>query len=245
MLRSSTNLLFQLRTAFATRPTPARMLRLCPVVMQLNANNHHPRWNMIIRSYGGDTATSSSSSSFSSDAKVLVRGSIPAGGRNVAVGQFAETERLYTAEDVDLFARLVGDRNPLHRSWDVEKLPSVISKHPLIKKGKEPEKTLVLVHGMLVSSLFTCIFGTLIPGAVYLQQTLDFRKPVYVENSAVVGRVTITRIRRWRRKGLILTCDTTVFSKEDGEEKIRGQADVWLPPPSDVEESSNLLENQS
>jgi acyl dehydratase len=175
--------------------------------------------------YVGDAASSSTFSDF----KILIRGSIPAGGWGVATGQFAEIERLFTKEDVDLFGKLVGDQNPLHQSWEFKCLPSAINGHPLVKENdKDPSTTMILVHGMLVSSLFTCIFGTLIPGAVYLQQSFDFRKPVYV-NSVVIGRVTITRIRRWNRKGLILTCDTTIMSKGDGEEKIRGVADVWLP----------------
>lgn len=175
--------------------------------------------------------------------KVRIRGNIPEGGHGVAVGQCAETERSFTAEDVDRFGRLVGDGNILHRAWDFQNLPLAMEGHPLVTvpeatdgEDEEPSKTVILVHGMLVSSLFSCIFGNLIPGAVYLRQSLDFRKPVYV-NTVVIGRVVITKIRRYRRKGLILTCDTTVVSKDDdggGEEKLRGEADVWLP--SAVEE---------
>jgi acyl dehydratase len=70
------------------------------------------------------------------------------------------------------------------------------------------------------------IFVSLIPGAVYLKQTLDFRKPVFV-NTGVIGRVTISRIRQWKQKGLIITCDTKVLSQ--GKECVRGEADVWIP----------------
>ena len=90
---------------------------------------------------------------------------------------------------------------------------------------------MILVHGMLVSSLFSCIFGTLIPGAVYVRQFLEFRQPVYV-NTVVIGRVVITKLRRYRRQGLIVTCDTTVVAKEARAGKeimLRGEADVWLP----------------
>lgn len=163
-------------------------------------------------------------------APAVVRGSIPAGGAGVAVGQCAETERQFTVADVALFGKLVGDQNPLHRSWELSRLsssPSAMDGHPLIQASEQdPKLTKVLAHGMLVASLFSSIFGTLIPGAVYISQSLDFRKPVYVD-TVVVARVTITRIRRWTRKGLILTCDTTVVA--DGEEKVRGAADVWLP----------------
>ena len=78
---------------------------------------------------------------------------------------------------------------------------------------------------MLVASLFSSILGTLIPGAVYLKQTLDFTKPVY-SDGLVVGRVSVTRLRHVR-KLWIATCDTVVEG-DDGV-KVRGQADVWLP----------------
>lgn len=160
-------------------------------------------------------------------AEVVVRGSIPAGGNGVAVGQIAETDRSFTAEDISSFGKLVGDENPLHQRWAMDNLPDVLENHPMLSfSDDDPKVTRNLVHGMLVSSLFSSIFGTLIPGAVYLKQTLAFSRPVYVDE-LVTGRITIERIRHWRRKGLVLTCDTLVFSNK--EEKVGGKADVWLP----------------
>ena len=172
----------------------------------------------------------------SSSEKVMVRGNIPKHGHGVAVGQTAESDRAFTADDVQLFGKLVGDENPLHHSWRVDALPETLENHPLLQvfdKDDDPIKsTKILVHGMLVSSLFTSIFGTLIPGAVYLKQTLDFARPVYV-GEHVTGRIVIERIRYWRRKGLILTCETIVQGGSD--EKVRGKADVWLPRGSVVD----------
>jgi len=169
-----------------------------------------------------------------SSRQVIVRGSIPVGGKGVAVGQFAESDRIFTAEDVNLFGKLVGDQNPLHQQWEMDRLPDLLENHPMVHAANEDDhgdgnhtkKTKILVHGILVSSLFSSIFGTLIPGAVYLKQSLDFARPVFVDES-VTGRIIIERIRQWRRKGLILNCNTIVHSGD--EEKIRGKADVWLP----------------
>ena len=169
----------------------------------------------------------------------VVRGSIPAGGNGVAVGQYAASDRVFSAEDVALFGNLVGDPNPLHTQWDLDHLPALLERHPMIHPDKNAEGIIsndnhptyskILVHGMLVSSLFTSIFGTLIPGAVYLKQSLEFARPVFV-GEKVTGTIAIERIRRWRRKGLILTCDTTVTSHSDPEDgRVRGKADVWLP----------------
>lgn len=85
----------------------------------------------------------------------------------------------------------------------------------------------------MVASLFSCIFGTLIPGSVYRKQTLSFRAPVFA-NDVVTGRVQVTKIRSLLRRegvggggGVVLTCDTKVLC--EGRECITGEASVWLP----------------
>ena len=129
-------------------------------------------------------------------------------------------ERCFAQQDIDEFANLVKDYNPLHRSED---LPPELQSHPLLEESN-PRKP--IVHGMLASSLFSCIFGTLVPGAVYLKQKMDFRSPVYA-NDLVVGRVEVLRVREFRSKGIIVTCDTQVL--REGTGCVVGQADVWLP----------------
>ena len=174
---------------------------------------------------------------------VIVRGSIPSAGGNdgvIQVGQYAESDRVFSADDVDAFGKLVGDDNPLHKEWNLEEgLPKPLENHPMIRPtddGGDGKTTKILVHGMLVSSLFTSILGTLIPGAVYLKQSLEFVRPVYV-GERVTGKITIERIirRRSNNKGLILICDTTVRSSSQNadhpeeDQRVRGKARVWLP----------------
>jgi acyl dehydratase len=159
---------------------------------------------------------------------VVISGTLPRHGKGVAVGQYATVERVFTEHDVDTYARLVGDSNPLHTSWtrqELEQQSTELPSHPLVQ-WTEDNKSKVLVHGMLVASLFTCIFGTHIPGAVYMKQTLAFRRPVFA-NEPVTGRVAITAVRDFRKGGLIVTCDTRVY-KDTETECVRGSADVWL-----------------
>ena len=112
-----------------------------------------------------------------------------------------------------------------------------------------------IVHGMLVSSLFSTIFAALAPGCVYINQSLDFVSPVFVDD-VVVGRLKITRVRQWprrRRSGVVVTCDTQILrrvvaragecyqnnnssSNDDSGTTndttvlaVRGMANVWLP----------------
>ena len=180
----------------------------------------------------------------------IITGTIPPRGHGVQVGQLAQVQRTFSLSDVQTYGRLVGDENPLHQppsSWTNSELGlsqddvEFFQTHPLLQQPEQEQqsmrnndndkptrttpKPLIVVHGMLVASLFSCIFGTLAPGAVYMKQSLQFHKPVYV-TQPVVATTTITRIRDWTggrrrgtqaqatnsRGGVVLTCDTTVQS---------------------------------
>lgn len=93
-------------------------------------------------------------------------------------------------------------------------------------KDGRPE---AIVHGMLVGSLFSSIFGTLIPGSVYRSQRLEFRQPVFA-NDPIVARVVVLDVRNMKGRGLLVTCDTTIASAYDKLVKhVEGEATVWLP----------------
>ena len=92
---------------------------------------------------------------------------------------------------------------------------------------------------MLTASLFSSIFGTLIPGSVYRSQTITFQSPVYSQER-VVGRVQVRSVRDMKSRGLLVTCDTNVYKncgdtsdnikdKRDAIVCISGEAQVWLP----------------
>jgi len=155
------------------------------------------------------------------------------GGHGISIGNNAEVERIFTVEEVRQYGQLIGDNNPIHQqSSSDHSFPGVI------------------VHGMLTASLFSSIFGTLIPGSIYRSQQLLFDAPVYC-NERVVGRVEVTKIKDLR-KGVLVTCDTLVI-KHPIEQKqqntsnnpvkgsngkgvdnylikcVRGEATVWLP----------------
>lgn len=124
------------------------------------------------------------------------------------------------------FGKLIGDENPLHSPQTTFPLGfEVLEKAGVIQWNTETNQSQVLVHGMMVGSLFSCIFGTLIPGSVYRSQQLAFKSPVFC-NHQVTGRVVVTKARTWR-EGLVLTCDTKVECQ--GKDCITGEATVWLP----------------
>mmetsp|Transcript_672 Transcript_672/g.736 ORF Transcript_672/g.736 Transcript_672/m.736 type:complete len:158 (-) Transcript_672:288-761(-) len=121
----------------------------------------------------------------------------------------------------------------------------------------EDEEGKIVVHGMLTASLFSAIFGTLIPGSIYRSQKLNFRSLVYC-NEPIVGRVYVTKVRNMKGRGALVACDTSILRRrgggrrrsfleeqgdfliggdgegggvcrEDMEECIVGEAEVWLP----------------
>src|ERR1700741_2404433 len=74
----------------------------------------------------------------------------------------------FSQEEVNRFAEVTGDRNPVH--LDPAYAATTIFKRPIM-------------HGMLGASLFSKVFGTLFPGegTIYLKQSLTFMKPMFVD----------------------------------------------------------------
>jgi acyl dehydratase len=73
-----------------------------------------------------------------------------------------------TQEEVQRFADLTGDNNPIHLDADYAATTSF--KRPII-------------HGMLGATVFTKVLGTQFPGfgSIYVKQTLEFLRPMFVE----------------------------------------------------------------
>ncbi|MGB6624152.1 MAG: SDR family oxidoreductase [Candidatus Acidiferrum sp.] len=87
--------------------------------------------------------------------------------RQLAIGESFAVERAFAQEDVNQFAQLSGDYSPLHVDPEY---------------ARTTEFGGCVVHGILLSSLFSQLVGMHIPGkhALYLGQDLAFRKPVLV-----------------------------------------------------------------
>ena len=66
-----------------------------------------------------------------------------------------------------------------------------------------------VAHGMLSAGLIGTVFGRQVPGAVYVSQTLRFRRPVFLGDT-VEARVTVRAARARGADHNLLTCDTRV-----------------------------------
>lgn len=126
---------------------------------------------------------------------------------DIGVGDVFEFKKVLTLEDVDSFAGLTGDLNPLHCD------EAYASRSPFKKR---------ISHGMLAASLFSTLVGMLCPGrrSLYLSQMLDFRRPIYPGTELTVLGKVIGKVDSVK----IVVIETTIL--ESGEEMITGEAKV-------------------
>lgn len=122
------------------------------------------------------------------------------------IGQSASLKKVFDSDEVLAFAELSLDRNPIH-------IDENYAEHGLFGKR--------IVHGFLVGSLISAVFGTKLPGegAVYLHQEMNFRKPVF-HGDEITATVTVTNVRKDKS---ILYFDTKC-ENDRGDVVIDGKA---------------------
>jgi acyl dehydratase len=83
---------------------------------------------------------------------------------SIAVGDSAQVTRRVTSGDIGEFVDAVGDHNPVHA--DREYAASTVFKEPI-------------APGIWTAGLISAVIGTRLPGpgAIYLSQSLRFRRP--------------------------------------------------------------------
>ena len=131
----------------------------------------------------------------------------------LAVGQSVETKRTVTAADIDGFAAVSGDHNPIHVD------DAFAATTPF--GGR-------IAHGMLAAAFISATVGNELPGpgTVYITQSLKFRRPVK-PGDEVATRVEITAIDE-RRGWVTLKTACSVA----GKTVVDGEAVVAFPKRS-------------
>jgi acyl dehydratase len=116
-----------------------------------------------------------------------------------------------TPEEVDSFARLSGDVNPLHLDDGF---------------GQQRGFRGRVVHGALVNSYISRILGTELPGpgCLWLSQSTRFTRPVYVADPIEV----VVRVVHKSESLRTLVLETTVHNLR-GETLLVGEAKVSVP----------------
>jgi 3-hydroxybutyryl-CoA dehydratase len=127
------------------------------------------------------------------------------------VGDQFRWERHISAEDVKIFAEIVGDLNPIH-------LDAEFAANSFFKKR--------IVHGAFLAGLISKVLGMDFPGqgTVYISQNSVFKRPVYVGTSVAV-EVKVTQVIAEKRR---LILDTNILNSEN-QACLAGSATVWLP----------------
>ncbi len=120
----------------------------------------------------------------------------------------------FSQEQVEAFAAITGDKNPIHLDKD-------FAAKSIFKKR--------IMHGFLSSSVFSRIIGMHFPGngAVYLSQSMKFLRPmftdiVYKANVKVVASDIKNRFK----------LETIITSTDNGEMTIEGSAWILFKEPS-------------
>ena len=130
------------------------------------------------------------------------------------VGDSAEITKTIDETDIQAFAEVTGDHNPIHLDETFAKTT---------RFGRR------IAHGMLSASLISAVLANKLPGegSIYLSQTLQFVAPVF-PGDEVTARVTVKEIREDKP---ILKLETICVNQRD-EVVIRGEATVLLPQES-------------
>ncbi|MCL4539969.1 MAG: MaoC family dehydratase [Bacteroidetes bacterium] len=136
----------------------------------------------------------------------------------IKIGDSATRSRKIEPEDVEAFARITGDTNPVHLDEAYARTT---------RFGRR------IAHGILVSGLISAILANDLPGpgTVYIHQELNFKSPVFIgdEIKAVVTCVDI------REDKPIAKLDTKIWNAA-GELVIDGEAVVLVATPKGTSE---------
>ena len=100
---------------------------------------------------------------------------------DLAVGMEASYGRAVTRADIQAFAEITGDTNPVH-------LDAAYAAGTPFKER--------IAHGMLSAGYISAVFGTKLPGpgAIHVSRSLDFRGPVRIGDTV---RRYNRQLRHW------------------------------------------------
>ena len=124
-------------------------------------------------------------------------------------GDIFRKDLRYSQADVQKFAEVTGDTNPVH-------LDEAYAAGTMFKKP--------IMHGFLGGSFFSRVFGTMFPGegTLYLKQVMEFRKPMFVDTDYEAVFTVLTVDAEKHRA----TVQTQIIDKASGAVTINGEATV-------------------
>ncbi|KPP84892.1 MAG: 3-hydroxybutyryl-CoA dehydratase [Rhodobacteraceae bacterium HLUCCO07] len=138
----------------------------------------------------------------------LPRGTITI--EEIEMGMTRHLRKVVTDEDIEMFAQVSTDRNPVHLDDDYAR--------DTIFEGR-------IAHGMLTAGLISAVIGEQLPGhgTIYMGQSLKFLAPVR-PGDMVLAEVEVVGIEHAKRR-VTLDCRCLV----DGNKVLVGEATVLAP----------------
>jgi len=129
---------------------------------------------------------------------------------DLSIGQSVETSNTITQKDIEKFADLSGDHNPVH-------LDEAYAAGTQFKS--------IIAHGMLSASFISGILGTSLPGtgAIIMGMTLKFLAPVH-PGDTVRTVVTVKEVIAEKRR---VICQTACYV--GATQVIEGEAMLQVP----------------
>ena len=128
----------------------------------------------------------------------------------LSVGQTAEVSHVVGAADIEAFAAVSGDHNPVHMDEAFAKTTPFGGR---------------IAHGMLSAAYISAVLGNDLPGpgAIYLSQSLRFRRPVKI-GDPVVAKVTVKALDEAKAHA---TFETVCLV--NGKTVVEGEALIMVP----------------
>ena len=129
---------------------------------------------------------------------------------DLEIGMTRSLSKVVTDEDIEMFAKVSTDHNPVHLDDDYAQ--------DTIFQGR-------IAHGMLTAGLISAVIGEQLPGhgTVYMGQSLKFLAPVR-PGDRVTAEVTVLDIDHGKRR---VQLDTRCLV--DGKPVLKGEATVLAP----------------
>lgn len=130
--------------------------------------------------------------------------------KELQVGDSATYTRTLTEEELILFAAVSGDINPLH-------LDSEFASKSIFRER--------IAHGMWSGALISAALATVMPGpgTIYLEQALNFKRPVKLDDTLTV---TLTVAAKEPKNRVVIHCEVI---NQDNDLVVSGNAKVIAP----------------
>jgi 3-hydroxybutyryl-CoA dehydratase len=131
------------------------------------------------------------------------------------VGEQESFTKTVTENDVNTFAELIGDFNPLHVDEE------------FARKSRFGRR---IAHGVFTAGLISAVLGNKLPGtgAIYLSQQIDFLAPVYFGDTITATAEVIS----WRPDKRIITLKTDCYN-QDEKQVATGKAVLLVDRPAE------------